>query len=134
MIKSINILNLMVKDHRKIEDLLNNLEEKNNEDFDSMRKAFNKFEWELEKHIFTEEKAIFTSYNPDDITEGYKMLPELTKQHNFIINKINNWRKGIQNQKMITDIYSFKVYLIRHKNFEEENVLMEKCLIVAGSL
>jgi len=122
MIKSINILNLMVKDHRKIEDLLNNLEEKNNEDFDSMRKAFNKFEWELEKHIFTEEKAIFTSYNPDDITEGYKMLPELTKQHNFIINKINNWRKGIQNQKMITDIYSFKVYLIRHKNFEEENV------------
>ena len=122
MIKSTNILNLMVKDHRKIEDLLNNLEEKNNEDFDSMQKAFNKFEWELEKHIFTEEKAIFTSYNPDDITEGYKMLPELTKQHNFIINKINNWRKGIQNQKMITDIYSFKVYLIRHKNFEEENV------------
>ncbi len=122
MIKSTNILNLMVKDHRKIEDLLNNLEEKNNEDFDSMRKAFNKFEWELEKHIFTEEKAIFTSYNPDDITQGYKMLPELTKQHNFIINKINNWRKGIQNQKMITDIYSFKVYLIRHKNFEEENV------------
>ncbi len=122
MIKSTNILNLMVKDHRKIEDLLNNLEEKNNEDFDSMRKAFNKFEWELEKHIFTEEKAIFTSYNPDDITQGYKMLPELTKQHNFIINKINNWRKGIQNQKMITDIYSFKVYLIRHKNFEEENL------------
>lgn len=59
MIKSTNILNLMVKDHRKIEDLLNNLEEKNNEDFDPMQKAFNKFEWELEKHIFTEEKAIF---------------------------------------------------------------------------
>lgn len=50
------------------------------------------------------------------------MLPELTKQHNFIFNKINNWRNDIRNQRMITDIYSFKVYLIRHKNFEEENV------------
>ena len=117
-----SILKLMIRDHFKIEALIKKLEETTKEDFESMSKAFNKFEWELEKHIFTEEKAIFTSYNPDDITEGYKMLPELTKQHNFIINKINNWRKGIQNQKMITDIYSFKVYLIRHKNFEEENV------------
>jgi len=122
MNKSINILRLMVKDHQKIENLLKNLEEKNNKDFDSMRIAFNKFEWELEKHIFTEEKAIFTSYNPDDITEGYKMLPELTKQHNFIVNKLNNWRKDIRNKRMISDFYSFKVYLTRHKSFEEEKV------------
>jgi hemerythrin-like domain-containing protein len=112
----------MVKDHCKIEKLLNNLEEKNNDDFDSMRNAFNKFEWELEKHIFTEEKAIFTSYNPEDKTEGYKMLPELTKQHNFMLNKLNNWRKDIRNKRMISDLYSFKVYLIRHKNYEEEKV------------
>ena len=122
MMKSINIFKLMVKDHNKIEKLLNNLEEKHNEDFNSMRIAFNKFEWELEKHIFTEEKAIFTSYSPENKTEGYKMLPELTKQHNFILNKLNNWRKDIQNKNMITDLYSFKVYLIRHKTFEEEKV------------
>ncbi len=122
MNKSINIFKLMVKNHRKIEDLLNNLEEKNNEDFNSMHNAFNILEWELEKHIFTEEKAIFTSYNPDDKTEGYKMLPELTKQHNFILNKLNNWRKDIRNKRNITDFYSFKVYLTRHKTFEEEKV------------
>jgi hemerythrin-like domain-containing protein len=112
----------MIQDHRKIEELLNKLEEKNNEEYDSMYKAFNKFEWELEKHIFTEEKAIFTSYTPENISEGYKMLPELTKQHNFILNKLNNWRKDIRNKNMISDIYSFKVYIIRHKNFEEEKV------------
>jgi len=122
MNKSINIFKLMVKNHNKIEELLNNFENKNNDNFNSMRDAFNKFEWELEKHIFTEEKAIFTSYNPDDITEGYKMLPELTKQHNYILNKLKNWRKDIRNKSMISDIYSFKVYLIRHKNFEEEKV------------
>jgi hemerythrin-like domain-containing protein len=112
----------MIKDHCKIEKLMSQLEEKNNEDFDSMKIAFNKFEWELEKHIFTEEKAIFTSYAPENISEGYKMLPELTKQHNFILNKLNNWRKDIRNKNMISDIYSFKIYIIRHKNFEEEKV------------
>jgi hemerythrin-like domain-containing protein len=112
----------MIKDHNKIEKLINQLEEKNNEDFKSMKKAFNNFEWELEKHIFTEEKAIFTSYTPENINEGYKMLPELTKQHNFILNKLNNWRKDIRNKNMISDIYSFKIYIIRHKNFEEEKV------------
>jgi len=122
MNKSTNIFKLMVKDHNKIEELLENLELKNNEDFDSMRDAFNKFEWELEKHIFTEEKAIFTSYNPEDVSQGYKMLPELTKQHNFLLNKLNNWRKDVRNKRMISDFYSFKVYLVRHKNFEEEKV------------
>ena len=122
MMKPVNIFKLMVKNHRKIENLLTKLEENNNKDFESMQNAFNKFEWELEKHIFTEEKAIFTTYNPEDKAEGYKMLPELTKQHNFILNKLNNWRKDIKNKRMISDIYSFKIYLIRHKTYEEEKV------------
>jgi hemerythrin-like domain-containing protein len=112
----------MIRDHCKIEELINQLEEKNNEDFESMKKIFIKFEWELEKHIFTEEKAIFTSYTPENTSEGYKMLPELTKQHNFILNKLNNWRKDIRNKNMLTDIYSFKVFILKHRNFEEEKV------------
>ncbi|MCK5635823.1 MAG: hemerythrin domain-containing protein [Thermoplasmatales archaeon] len=120
--ESISILELMIKDHCKIEELINELEKKSKEDFESMRKAFNNFEWELEKHIFTEEKAIFTSYNPEDVAEGYKMLPELTKQHNFIINTLNNWRDDVRNRRMLRDVYSFKEFIIRHKNFEEEKV------------
>jgi hemerythrin-like domain-containing protein len=122
MDKSTNIFKFMIKDHSKIEELLNQLEEKSNEDFESMKKTFIKFEWELEKHIFTEEKAIFTSYTPEDTSEGYKMLPELTKQHNFILNKLNNWRKDIRNKRMLSDIYSFKVFITKHRNFEEEKV------------
>ena len=114
--KSLSILELMVKDHRKIEELIDKLDEESKNDFESMEKAFTKFEWELEKHIFTEEKAIFTSYTPDDIIEGYKMLPELTKQHNYIVNRLNNWREDIRKKRMITDIYSFKIFLNKHKN------------------
>ena len=122
MSESISILDLMVKDHKKIESLINDLEEKTKEDFDALKKSFNKFEWELEKHIFTEEKAIFTSYNPEDVTEGYKMLPELTKQHNYIINTLNNWREDIRKKRLITDVYDFKEFIIKHRNFEEEMV------------
>ena len=77
--KTINITDLMIKDHCKIEKLLKNFEEKSNIDIEQTRIAFNKFEWELEKHMFTEEKAIFSSYNPDNVLDGYKMLPEITK-------------------------------------------------------
>ena len=122
MSEQTSITKLMIKDHYKIEELINKLEEKTKEDFESMAKAFNKFEWELEKHIFTEEKAIFTSYNPEDVIEGYKMLPELTKQHNFIINTLNNWRDDIRKKRTLSDVYSFKEFVMRHKDFEEEKV------------
>jgi hemerythrin superfamily protein len=117
-----SILELMIRDHCKIEELINDLEKNSKFNFDSIKKSFNKFEWELEKHIFTEEKAIFTAYNPEDVSEGYKMLPELTKQHNFIINTLKNWRDDVRRRRMIRDVYSFKEFIIKHKNFEEEKV------------
>jgi len=122
MSKSNKILSLMTKDHCKIEELLNNLENSNKIDFESMSKSFYKFEWELEKHIFIEEKAIFTSYRPDNVVEGFKMLPELTNQHNFILNTINNWRNEVRKKRNLTNIYSFKQFLIKHKNYEEKEV------------
>jgi hypothetical protein len=112
----------MVKDHYKIEQLLDKLEANVGKDYPTMMKSFNKFEWELEKHIFVEEKAIFISYNPEDVIEGYKMLPELTKQHNVILNKLDLMRKGVRNKRKFTDIYGFKEFLIKHKNFEEQKV------------
>ena len=117
-----SILKIMIKDHCKIEELINNLENSSKLDYESMNKAFSRFEWELEKHIFIEEKAIFTSYNPEDVIEGYKMIPELTKQHNYILNTLNNWRDDIRKRRTITDIYSLKEFIIKHKNFEEEKV------------
>ncbi|MGF3554788.1 MAG: hemerythrin domain-containing protein [Thermoplasmatota archaeon] len=122
MSKTTKILSLMTNDHCKIEGLINDLEKKSKIDFDSMSKSFNKFAWELEKHIFVEEKAIFTSYKPENVTEGFKMLPQLTDQHNFILNTINNWREDIRKKRNLTNIYSLKEFLIKHKSFEEKEV------------
>ena len=88
MTQNTNVVKLMVKHHCKIEKLLENFEANIDSDYESLLKTFSDFEWELEKHIFIEERVIYTQYNPDDIAGGYKMLPKLTTQHNFIINKI----------------------------------------------
>ena len=117
-----DILPRMIKDHCKIEELLDEFEKESKKDHASMRKAFNIFEWELEKHIFVEEKVIFTNYNPKDVTEGYRMLPELTKQHNYILNQLSNWRREIVNKKKIDDFFKFKKVLVNHKIFEENEV------------
>lgn len=118
---SMKILPLMVKDHRKIEELLDELEEKSKDkDFDELNYVFNEFEWTLEKHVFTEEKAVFTCYNPVDVSEGYKMLPKLTEHHNYILNKLEIWRDNIRKRKPLQDVYSFKEFLKDHREFEEE--------------
>jgi hemerythrin superfamily protein len=122
MVKKSDILPIMIREHCKLESSLDNLELNTRSDFKSMIKSFKNFEWKLEKHIFIEEKIIFTKYNPSDVTEGYKMLPKLTEQHNYILNIINNWREDIRNNKMITGLYDFKDYMVDHKIFEENEV------------
>ena len=107
----------MVRDHCKIEKLIDELEVDVDKDYPTISESFNKFEWNLEKHIFIEEKAIFTSYKPDDIVEGYRMLPELTKQHNVILNKLDLIRKNVRNRRRIADIYGFKEFLITFIHF-----------------
>ena len=112
----------MINDHNIIEKLMDDFERDIDKDYELMKKSFTKFEWKLEKHIFTEEKVIFTNYTPEDVTEGYQMLPELTKQHNFILNQLSNWRKDLVNKNKINGFYKFKKILINHKIFEENEV------------
>ena len=117
-----DILPRMIEDHNKIEKLMDSFEKDIDKDYELLKKSFQKFEWKLEKHIFIEEKVIFTNYNPEDVTEGYRMLPELTKQHNFILNQLSLWRKELANTSKVEGFYKFKKLLVNHKIFEENQV------------
>ena len=116
--KSTSILELMIADHGKILKLLNDVEKSIGIELVSLMKVFDTFEWELEKHIFTEEKAIFTSYSPKNIVEGYKMVPELVQQHNDILNRIRVMRKDLMWNKPVK-FHEFKELIVAHKTFEE---------------
>ncbi|MEM0466426.1 MAG: hemerythrin domain-containing protein [Candidatus Thermoplasmatota archaeon] len=115
------ILEYMVRDHGKLIKLLTDIEKNLNNDIVHLMRIFDTFEWNLEKHLFTEEKAIFTSYNPVNITKGYAMVPELIKEHNQILNQTRVLRKNLIAKKR-TDFDSFKELLTKHKNFEEEHL------------
>ena len=97
--KSTAILDLMVKDHGKILKLLKDVQKSTEKDTISLIKVFEDFEWVLEKHFFTEEKAIFSSYNPTNIVVGYRMVPELIKEHNKILNTVQVMRKDLLKQR-----------------------------------
>jgi len=116
--KSTAILDLMIKDHGKIVKLLLDVEKSIGMELISTMKVFDTFEWELEKHIFIEEKAVFSSYKPTNIVEGYKMVPELIQQHNDILNRLQVMRKNLMWQRPV-HYDEFKELIMAHKTFEE---------------
>jgi len=116
--KSTAILELMVTDHAKIIRLLADVEHSLGKEVTEVLKVFNTFEWELEKHMFTEEKAIFTSYSPTNIFEGYPIVPDLMKQHDEISAYLAAMRKAVMWQQP-TPFKEMKDLLLSHKTFEE---------------
>ena len=122
MTDKVSILTLMKQDHHSIESLIDTLEEHLDGSYDLMRNHFEKFEWKLEKHLFVEEKAIFTFYEPEDTVQGFQMLPTLMTQHNYIINELNKMRKDVANGKTPVGLEELKMFLMKHRNYEERDV------------
>ena len=119
--KSTAILDLMVQDHNRLIEYLKDVEINLGRDFGFLSNSFNVFQWNLEKHFFVEERAIFTSYNPDRFDEGYEVFLDLSKQHTEILKKIESLRKKLQRREPF-DLNEIKNLLIKHKTFEEKNV------------
>ena len=119
--KSNAILDVMVKDHNRLMKYLEDVKKNIKSDFDVLLKSFNTFEWNLEKHFFVEERAIFTSYNPDYIEDGHQLFTNLSKQHTSILEKVESLRKRLRSGKSI-DVSDLEVMLLKHKTYEEKNV------------
>ena len=97
-----SVTNLMTKHHDILGNLFNSFEKK--KDFS----LFEKFKWEVEKHFFTEEKAVFLYSRNGSMSN---IIPDLLIQHNKILDMMKH---------EITDIAEFKRLLIKHKEFEED--------------
>ena len=119
--KATVLTDLMVKDHGKIVKMLHDVEKSIGMELVSTMKVFDNFEWELEKHMFVEEKAIFTSYNPKNIANGYRMMPTLVQQHNDLLNKLQVMRKDLTWQRP-AKFEEFRELLLTHKTFEEASL------------
>jgi len=119
--KATAIIDLMVRDHGTIVKLLKDVEQCLDENTIEKMKVFDVFSWHVDKHLFTEEKALFTFYDPENITEGYKMIPRLIQEHNEITNRLRVMRRSLLRNSTV-DFQGLKTLLMNHKNFEEEQV------------
>lgn len=104
-----SIKSLMDKEHCRIAGFL--------EHADTNGEAFNKFKWNLEKHFFVEEKAIFIM-NRDMNGEEVADIFELMKQHGEIMEMIKVVEKKIENGEE-ANFSELKDMINKHRNFED---------------
>ena len=115
------ISRLMKKDHHRLLNELKELESLHDRDIAVINEAFRNFKWNIEKHFFVEERAIFTSYNPKKINEGYNLFKDLTDQHTEILEQIEKIQQKLQKFEPF-DYDDLKKILVDHKNIEEEKI------------
>ncbi|KYK23801.1 hypothetical protein AYK24_00785 [Thermoplasmatales archaeon SG8-52-4] len=118
--KKESILNVMMGDHEKIIAILDGFKKCLTQDRITLQKIFDAFFWELEKHLFTEEKVIFTLYDHEEQKEFYSIIPQLMKEHEKILDELKQLKRKIKlNKECNTE--GFMDLFIKHKNFEEES-------------
>lgn len=117
MSKSNSITDVMVGDHVLIEVLLVYFRDSLGKDAELTEKAFDKFRWELEKHIFVEEKVIFRFCKLVN-EEMCKTVESLAKQHEIFFEMLNEMKNDIV-IKNETDVSKFKELLAIHRKSEE---------------
>ncbi len=108
-----DISDLLLRDHFKIEKLLS--EFKMSIGSPEAGKKFDRFKWELEKHIFIEERVIFTFVRPED-NEDFAAIPKLEREHDEILDLM----KSIEKDTKEEDVLKLQNSLMKHKNFEDE--------------
>jgi hypothetical protein len=114
------LLSLMMKDHDKIFNLINKLKS-NIKNKKILKKTIDDLEWKLLKHIFIEEKVIFTLYDSIRSTIPYIMIPKLIKEHNIFLNNISNLKLNIKSVRK-SKLTEFIEFIIKHKEFEENEL------------
>jgi hypothetical protein len=119
--KSTAISDLMIKDHNRLMEYLKDVQNNFGRDFGFLSESFNTFQWNIEKHFFVEERAIFASYNPDKPDEEYIYFSDLMDQHTEILETIESLRKKLQKREPF-DINELKKLLVKHKTYEEKKV------------
>jgi hemerythrin superfamily protein len=115
------ILDLMAQDHAKLIKDLTFVEKNIKENLMAVMPSYHTFEWNLQKHIFVEERVIFSNYNPNYIGTMYEKISDIKKQHSSILKKIDSMKKNVKNQDYLC-IVDFKRILVKHKNYEETNI------------
>lgn len=111
------ILTLMLRDHGEILKLLNVFKKSVGGDSKAMVKAFDRFNWQLERHMFVEERVIFKKDLPIS-NDSYGMVQKVLDDHKMISSMLNEIGQALGKKSKI-DTLRLEKFLVAHKNMEE---------------
>jgi len=114
------ILDLMIGHHALLEVLLTVLKDNLEKGSGAIRESLDEFRWQLEKHVFVEERVIFEPcrVRGSDICEVIKHLVE---EHDTMMKMLNNMRDDMT-KKDAAGITAFQELLKEHREVEERKL------------
>jgi iron-sulfur cluster repair protein YtfE (RIC family) len=90
----VNVSSIMSAEHYRINHILEKFEREFEEDPELAKQTFNVFKWNLEKHIFVEEKAIFDVYETI-VGEEVSDVFDLMEEHGVLIDLVNSIEENL---------------------------------------
>lgn len=114
----IRIADVMRQEHIRLAnmlgDLITNITKGSKDSF----KKFIQLKWNVEKHFFIEEKAIFEAYS-DKVEVDNKEI-RLIEEHKQMIEMILNAKKMMEQGK-VPDFTEFQKFMLKHQKIEDEH-------------
>jgi hemerythrin superfamily protein len=120
MKNSNEILDMMISHHALIELLLTEFKDDLDKNRQAADKSFDEFRWELDKHIFVEERVIFKFCNVVS-AESCKIVFALVKEHDEMLKMINRMKEDLTANNRV-DVSNFQTLLTRHREVEERKL------------
>ncbi|MDD5086148.1 MAG: hemerythrin domain-containing protein [Candidatus Nanoarchaeia archaeon] len=117
MADELSIADMMIRHHYNVENIITEFNEKQKNDGKSVFEVFQRMKWELEKHFFLEENAIFIFYDPKS-KEDSRIVNHILVEHETMLKKLNEIEKKLKNNETV-DISKFTKRLIQHKELED---------------
>ncbi len=124
MAKEDSILNLMLAHHALIESLFLVLKDKLADGSEDASNALADFKKQIKKHFISEEKAIFGFCKGKDDKELCGIVKILMKQHEIMLDMINNIEIALRVKKEI-DTEALNKMMRAHRDIEEKELYPE---------
>jgi hemerythrin superfamily protein len=112
------ITQLMLGHHALIDVLLTAFKDTLAKNPEEAEKLFDEFRWELDKHFFVEERAIFKFCEPPE-DEICRLVNKLIKEHDLMLGLMNEMKNALALRRRV-DVAGFQKILTEHREAEEK--------------
>lgn len=111
------ISEVMRAEHKRLGTMLMNIISLIEKKSPDVNKKFIEFKWNVEKHFFVEEKAIFEAYS-DKVDVGTREV-SLIAEHRLMTSMLRDYDKLLSKGKM-PDFSEFKKIILHHQQIEDD--------------